>query len=364
MNTNCCLSGLPIHQGDQIMTGLVGKTTTGFRDIGHYPCSLWSFFTPAVNAIYNSSIDNLKSDDATVLKLFLDLLRPKLEAKGGSKLSKENKYKLSHQQIWENLTKNNLYYVDSLFIFNTPLLQWSCHKWAWEHLNKMGGPADLQEEVKVGLTPYKDFRADNADLDQDSLAKKHNRLFSLSYYKNVFGAKGAFDVLIRNNISDLNGDLHAEYLKNYELIERYVLNMCSTVYNMRSIRKSVAPINNCGLYNQYEELKTWHKLVEEKSQELGVEKPQEVKKEVIKQVDLLTIIKNEYWWLLESPPDHFIYLAFNKLPYKKFVSFQFSFYKWYAGNQDIKLDFNLDDEEDFAKKYQLVIDNYLEWKEH
>lgn len=246
-DANCCLTGLPMHQGDPVRAALILRTQSE-EQMGVYSGMNWRFWTPPVKSIYNDygniHWDKISESQREVLEFFIKMSLESI--KDHDRYSKgvfKNK-NISLEEIWNACFHQD---VDFYLTANKKrnLSPWMCHDWAWQAL--------------MDMCPCKQSFVDdveNSVKDVDIFNRNMENSFSSS---RLTSENGCFliELIVLLRQLKLSNKLKSMLVDTFHLYN-----------NMYLVRKSIAPLTFVGeQYEQFEHFGEWTQLIADKVQE-------------------------------------------------------------------------------------------------
>jgi len=272
-DSNCCLTGLPLHHGDPVRAGLL--VPTGEYSFVCYAGSSYQFWTLPVKSTYNDYGDIERNDASdeewAVVELLLKSSLPALEdhVEYSRKVFETTpKNKIKTEDLWEACWRGDIeldpyreegkvsrqearfrgIYVNQ----NKPaiLCPWMCHDWAWDALLKIGGSERLKKGVELFCS----------NILNDSVYGSYDE--SIAAF--VDGGRSG----ISTNMARLLAD-KSDFAEIRDTFAKMLLETATVVLNMHKIRKHLIPMTTVGeQYEQFEYLPNWTRLVAKKTTEM------------------------------------------------------------------------------------------------
>lgn len=283
-DSNCCVTGLPIHEDDPVKMGLL--SSVGDYDHVCYVGDAFQIWAFPVSGLYDSygSITKIPEADQQYMDTFIDLLRPHLHdhEQYSRKIFEDANKKHSSLSLWNYLACDNIEFDSEYdarqivaewvkngkkeeekprgYFWNLKkpvhLRPWMCHEWAWnEVLNLSNFPCtDAEEQMETLFMPNRDQMDD---------MQRFKLITSEFWY--LFGEQAGIHSELKELIADAieGGQVFTEYFKEkfFETIK-----FCCKLH---LIRKHLAPMTTIGMqHDDFSYMLGWSKLVAKKATEL------------------------------------------------------------------------------------------------
>lgn len=303
-DANCCLTGLPLHDGDPIRAALLlpnqGVPT------GCYPGGKYQFWTLPVESIYNDygnlTWKKIPKDQKEVLEFILKFTLPALEDheeysrntfdKGKSKFTAEKIWDICiHQEVdldpnrpsrnaWKKWAeegsdpaKRPVGYLSKTNIDTKGPVEfepWMCHSWAWDHLRDIQAvepiwrnlKEEVDQEIELFLKTSKMIEEESPGDDKLSWR------LAMTEFRAINGEYGGIERNLRQVILYLEGKAHDEFVAILPTFKKMLKETVNTVANMIYLRKHLFPMTTVGeQYEQWEHYPAWISLIQDKMNE-------------------------------------------------------------------------------------------------
>lgn len=307
-DSNCCLTGLPLHHGDPIRAALIVEGRSA-RHRGTYVASNWQFMTPPVLSQYNDygnlTWNLISESERMVLEFVLNMLLPSLEDhKEYSRNFFENKFKnlIPMESIWDHCLHGDIEFdpyrkhrdeyekwiKDGMqgkvkypvsHHYPIKLFQgWMCHAWAWDHIHDM---LEFEgEEFEKQLTStfvtnrcveklmYEKFPKDADGVFIVNGPEDIREMLKMADWQDfwIFGEQGAFYPELKVLIKRVSNPIFYDtLLDNVDQFKNMFRATVRVVANMIFLRKTITPLTTCGeQYESFEYFGEWTQLVADK----------------------------------------------------------------------------------------------------